>query len=43
VQDSAVFRDVDLFAAKYGIDAFAQPGFVGQLELRVSSVIRFFE
>ena len=29
VQDGALFGDVDLFAAKHGVDALAQAGLLG--------------
>ena len=32
VQDSAVFRDVDLLAPEHGVDALAQSGFLGELQ-----------
>ena len=39
VQDSAVFRDVDLLAPEHGVDAFAQPGFLGKLQQELEGFV----
>ena len=39
VQDRAVFRDVDFFAPKHGVDAFPQSGFIRELQEQLQSLI----
>jgi hypothetical protein len=39
VQHRPVFRDVDFFASKHGIDAFAQSGLVGELQKQLQRFI----
>ena len=40
MQDRAFFRNVDLIAAKHGVDPRTQPGFLGQLEQELHGFIR---
>ena len=39
MQDGAVFGDVDLFAAKHGVDARLQARFLGQLQEQLERLI----
>ncbi len=40
VQDRAIFCDVDFIAPKHGVDAFAQPGFLGKLQQKLEGFVR---
>jgi len=39
VQDGAVFREVDFLAPEHGVDAFAQPGFLGKLQQELEGFV----
>ena len=39
MQDGAVFRHVDFLAPEHGVDAFAQPEFLGKLQQKLEGFV----